>query len=105
MTDLGTGELGALDGLADLSDVVDDGVGIGANVGARGDTLGAVAVEVLAANRDTINEGSEVIAVLVDGALQSRELIREAGARGPQSKKQRRLCLDGGGDGRDRVIF
>lgn len=65
-------ESSAGDGGADLGDVVDQGVDIHTRVG--GIALG-VTVQILAADRDTLDKVGEVGAVLADRSLQSGDLI------------------------------
>lgn len=101
MANLRAREAGALDGIADLVDVVDNGVGISTDVRSRSDALGAVAVEVLASDGDSINDAGEIGAVLLDGACKGSQLALECRltTRSPETEQQRSLGVDGSLDG------
>jgi len=106
MANGGAGQRGVDEGLANLVDVLNQNLGSGAGVLAIEQARGRDAVEVLAADRDTGNECSKVVAILVHGRLERYNLLVNRGiaARGPQAQKQRRLGADGGRNGRDGVV-
>lgn len=101
MPDGGVAEAGAGDGLTDALDVSNELLGLGTNSGIGLDTDLRVAVEVLAADGDTDDELGEGVTVLVDGGLQSSDLVVHVSTRCPETEKEGCLFGNGGGDGLD----
>lgn len=106
MSDRGSREGGAGDGLADLFDVGDQGGGLSSVAGLGGDAGGRETVEVLAADGETGDAAGELVAVLLDGTLQGGDLVVDAFLAGgrPDSEEEGGVCGDGGGDGGDGVV-
>ena len=75
VADLGILERGTGDGVPRLLDVTCDGVRLGTDVRSRLDAHGRVAVEILGADRDAVDEAAELLAVLLDGRLEGRDLV------------------------------
>lgn len=98
-------QAGALDGIADLLDVVDNGLGVGAReaVGVLLAEVG-VTVKILATNGDTGNETVELAAVLVNCLLEGGDFVLEAVAGGPETEEKASLCVDGSLDGGDGLV-
>lgn len=106
MAERGILQAGALDGLADLLDVLEDDLGAGTSKLTGLDADGGVAVEILGTDRDTGDEAIELVAVLVDGLLKSSNLIVESLLAGgsPETEEDAGLGLDGGGNGGDGLV-
>ena len=84
----------------------DEDVGVGARVLAVAHGGRRVAVEILASDGDAGDETVELVAVLVDGLLESGNLVVESlvTGRSPETEEQGGLGADGGGDGGDGVV-
>lgn len=104
VTDGGTRESGTSNSRADLVDVRDKDAWLLAWVCATGlNGRWRDAVKILATDRNTGNERSEVSSVLGDGVLQSSELAVEGSLvlGGPETKQKTGLGGNGGWDGGD----
>ena len=99
-------EARSLDGLANLVDVADEGLGASTGVGAGELAGGSLTVEVLTTNGDTGNKFVELTAVLVNGLLEGSNLLVESllASRGPETEEQAGLGADGGGNGGDGLV-
>jgi hypothetical protein len=93
------------DSIAGLLNVLDQLGRSSAGVLAGNTPLG-VAVEVLTADGDTDDEIGELVTVLLDGGLESADLVVEAGvtSRCPHAEKESGLCVDGSLDGLDDLV-
>ena len=100
MADGGLAQAGALDGGTDVLDVLYQNVGVDtrASLGGAGASH-RVTVQVLATNRDTDHQLGKLVAVLLDGGLQSGDFVVHATAGGPETQQQRGLLVDSGLDG------
>jgi hypothetical protein len=96
----------AANSIASLLDVVDELLGLSTSTGVVLDTGRRNAVEVLTADRDTLDEIGESGAVLGNGCFESRDLVVEVGlASGrPHAKEKGGLCVDGSLNGLDDGI-
>lgn len=106
MADGGVGERGAGNGITNLLHVFREGEGVSTRVLLVQETGGRDAVEILAADRDTSDETGEVGAILIDGGLDSLNLIGNNGfaGRGPDAEQKARLGLDSSWDSRDGIV-
>ncbi|KAI6760866.1 hypothetical protein HG530_009726 [Fusarium avenaceum] len=102
--DLGDG--GALKGLAEVVDEVNEGVGLNTNTTLVLDTGNRVTVEILATDGNTNDEVGQVSAVLVDGLLEGADLLVDVvSARGPDTKEDLGLGIDSSLESLDGVIL
>jgi hypothetical protein len=102
--DLGDG--GALEGLAEVVDEVNKGVGLNTNTTLVLDTGNRVTVEILATDGNTDDEVGQVSAVLLDGLLEGVDLLVDVvSARGPDTKEDLGLGVDGSLESLDGVIL
>lgn len=103
VADRGIGQGGVGNDVTDHLDVLGQDVGADTGVLLVEDTSGGDAVQILAADRDTGDQGAERRAVLGDGGLQSVELVVEdvLASRGPETEQEAGLGADGSGDSRD----
>jgi hypothetical protein len=107
MTDGRILEAAALDGLADLLDVVDKGGGTSTNKLTSLAADGRVTVEILTADGNTGDKTVELVAVLVNRLLEGLDLIVEGlrASRGPDTEENAGLSLDGSRNGRDWLVI
>ena len=77
VTDGGTAQASVLDGITNTADVANKSVGVGAGVLIVLEASGRVAVEILATDRDTNDKIVELVTVLLDGLLESIDLVAE----------------------------
>lgn len=105
VADGGTTQGSPLEGVANLLNIRDNGVGAGTNTGI---VLGAddrVTVQVLTANADSHNAVGEGVTVLLDGGVESTNLLLDAriAGRTPDAEEERSVLGDSGGNGRDGI--
>lgn len=105
MTDEGTLQGGPSDGVLDLTDIPDEHVRANAGIRPSSNALRRAAIQVLAANRDAVDDASQIFPVLPDSSLQSEKLVGEGSVagRGPEAQQKRGPRLDGGRDGGDGI--
>lgn len=106
MSDRGTAQLGAGDGLADLADVGDQILGLSSVARLGSNASGGETVEILAADGETGDTAGELVTVLLDSTLQGCDLVVDAflASRRPDSEEEGCVCGDGSRDGRDGVV-
>lgn len=105
MADEGTLQGSTSDGLSDLIDILHQHVRVNAGIRPRSDALGRFAIQVLAADRDAVNDAGEISSVLPDSSLQSGDLVGEGSVTGrcPETQQERGPGLDGSRDGGDGI--
>ena len=107
VTNGGLLEAGSLDGLADLVDVLDEGLGAG-----TGETVAVLAandgvtVQILGTDRDTGDEAVKLTTVLVGSLLERSKLVVEGflASRAPDTEEEAGLGGNTSGNGRDGVV-
>lgn len=102
MCDLDVGKGTALELVAGVLDELDNGLSVIADARLVPDTGLRHTVQVLATDRDTDNEISQLGAVLLQSSLQSGKLVVDVvGTRGPDTEEQLGVGRDGGSERRD----
>jgi hypothetical protein len=106
VTELGVAHAGTLDDLANLLNVVDEDLGAGTGVLTSLLANGRVTVQILRTDGDAGNQAIELVAVLVDGLLESSELVVEVCLTGgsPKTEEDAGLGLDSGRNGGNGLI-
>lgn len=100
------GDGGVLEGLAEVVNEVDEGVGLNTDTTLVLDTSNGVTVEILATNGDTNDEVGQLRAVLLDGLLEGADLLVDGvGTGGPDTEEDLGLGVDGSLESLDGVIL
>jgi len=107
VADRNAAQSGVGKGLLEVADELDDDIRVGTDTGRVVDqTSLADTVEILAADGDTDDKVGELLAVGVDGGLESSKLlVNVLGARGPDTEEDLGVGLDGSREGLDRVAL